>query len=77
MDIQAACIVIFRNKNNILVQIAKFGADLSLLENALGQEHIEMYIRQLKMELRAARTIADDQVNRLYNVWAIYCSIYA
>ena len=32
------------------------------LEKALGHNDIEMYIRQLKMELRCARTMADDQV---------------
>ena len=37
-------------------------SDLDALEEALGQEHIEMYIRQLKMELRCARSLADEQV---------------
>ena len=37
-------------------------SDLDALEEALGQEHIEMYLRQLKMELRCARSLADEQV---------------
>ena len=44
------------------VKVAQFGSDLDALEQALGHSHIEMYIRQLKMELRCARSLADDQV---------------
>ena len=40
-------------------------SDLDALEEALGQEHIEMYLRQLKMELRCARSLADEQVKVL------------
>jgi len=42
-------------------KIQQFGGDLTSLEKALGHNDIEMYMRQLKMELRCARTMADDQ----------------
>merc|ERR1739838_313519 len=43
-------------------QVNNLQSDLDALEEALGQEHIEMYLRQLKMELRCARSLADEQV---------------
>ena len=49
-----------------MANIEKFRADLDLLEEALGNRvghrDIEMYLRLLKMELRCARTVADDEV---------------
>ena len=42
--------------------VNQYQADLDELETALGQEHIEMYMRQLRMELRCARSLADEQV---------------
>ena len=42
--------------------VSQYQSDLDELETALGQEHIEMYLRQLRMELRCARSLADDKV---------------
>ena len=39
-----------------------FKHDLYKLEQELGHNDIEMYIRQMKMELRCARSLADEQV---------------
>jgi len=49
-------------KSEDSANVEQFGGDLRSLEKALGHNDIEMYIRQLKMELRCARTMADDQV---------------
>merc|ERR1712062_78488 len=38
-----------------------FKHDLYKLEQELGHNDIEMYIRQMKMELRCARSLADEQ----------------
>ena len=52
-------------KSEDSANVQQFGGDLRSLEKALGHNDIEMYIRQLKMELRCARTMADDQVKMI------------
>ena len=55
--------VFWIHKSEDSAKIQQLGGDLVSLEQALGHNDIEMYIRLLKMELRCARTMADDQVN--------------
>lgn len=54
-------------------KVAQFASDLDALEQALGHSHIEMYIRQLKMELRCARSLADDQV-RSFSISVLFAT---
>ena len=58
--------VFWIHKSEDSAKIQQLGGDLVSLEQALGHNDIEMYIRLLKMELRCARTMADDQVNWLH-----------
>ena len=46
------------------------------LEEQLGHEDIEMYIRQMKMELRCARSIADEQVHLIESLKIHLIEIY-
>lgn len=60
---------IYRTTVSALIQeqgelVDKHSGDLDMLESLLGQE-VEMHIRGLKMELRCARNIAEDQVCNL------------